>query len=215
MNDTLKFILKRYNIDFWQELPISINGSRFKDLPKIFRKLGFKIFAEIGVSTGRYSKVLCQNIPNLKLYCIDPWTAYDDYVEHHDSNGQLILNDCLEKAKGRLSPYNCEFIKAFSMDAVKNFKDNSLDGVFIDGNHSFQYVINDISEWSKKVKVGGIISGHDYWSSYLTKVALNQEEKIKLCQVDEAVKGWTKANKIQPWFIMVDDKCPSWFWVKQ
>lgn len=48
------------------------------------------------------------------------------------------------------------------MDVVKQFKDESLDFVYIDGNHSFQHVVNDLCEWEKKVKVGGIVAGHDY-----------------------------------------------------
>lgn len=48
------------------------------------------------------------------------------------------------------------------MEAVKSFRDKSLDFVYIDGNHTLPYIINDIIEWSKKVRMGGIISGHDY-----------------------------------------------------
>jgi hypothetical protein len=198
-------------------MPISLNFSRFTELPKLFRKLGFKNGAEIGVSTGRYSKALCQRIPNLNLSCIDPWLAYYDYIEHHDAKGQVILDSNLEKAKERLAAYDCKFIRAYSMDAVKDFKDESLDFVFIDGNHSFEYVINDIAEWSKKVRIGGIISGHDYWNSIDTKPwaeVVNSYERMRLCQVKDAVDGWTKAHLIKPWFIMTNDKCPSWFWVK-
>jgi hypothetical protein len=104
------------------------------------------------------------------------------------------------------------------MDAVKDFKDESLDFAFIDGNHSFEYVINDIAEWSKKVRVGGIISGHDYWNSIDTKpwaAVANPYERMRLCQVKDAVDGWTKAHLIKPWFIMTNDKCPSFFWVKE
>lgn len=219
--DTLKFIAKRYQISFNQDLPIYLNSERLKELPKLFRKLGFKVGAEIGVSTGRYSKVLCQSIPNLKLYCIDPWTAYNDYVEAHNDAGQSLLNDCYQKAQERLSSYNCEFLKMNSMEAVKLIDDNSLDFVFIDGNHSFEYVVNDIAEWSKKVRIGGIIAGHDYWNSgdtptrHLYLKNPTPTEKIRLCQVKDAVNAWTKSHKISPWFVTKLDDCSSWFWVKQ
>jgi hypothetical protein len=63
----------------------------------------------------------------------------------------------------RLSPYpNCIIIRKTSMGAVGDFEDNSIDFVYIDGNHSFKYVAEDICEWVKKVKVGGFICGHDY-----------------------------------------------------
>jgi len=218
---TLEFIKKRYKIDDKQKSPIKLKFSRFHELPKLFRKLGFKVGAEIGVSTGYYSKVLCVRVPGLKLYCIDPWEAYDDYTEAHDEEGEKFLNANLEKAKERLAKYDANFIRKYSMDAVKDFEDNSLDFVFIDGNHSFEYVIDDIAAWSKKVRPGGIIAGHDYWTSsenkkwQIYKEELGETDIIKLCQVEDAVDGWTKANKIEPWFVLTGDRCPSWFWVKE
>jgi len=218
MNKTSEYIQKKFNLDLGGQLPIGIKTSRRTGFLELFDELGFKVGVEIGVWTGRYAKFLCSKIRGLKLSCIDPWISYDEYVEYHDEAGQIILNEALEKAKGRLAPFNCEFIRKYSMDAVKDFKDESLDFVFIDGNHSFQYVINDIAEWSKKVRPGGIVAGHDYWISTERKPSLTytptQDELIRLCQVKEAVLGWTKANQIQPWYIITSDSCPSWFWVK-
>ena len=217
---TLEYIAKRYQVSFDQPLPILMNMDRFKELPKLFRKLGFKVGAEIGVSTGRYSKCLSRAIPGLKLYCVDPWLAYDEYVETHGESGQATLNGCYEQAKARLAPYNCEFIKATSMEASKQIPDGSLDFVFIDGNHSFEFVINDIVTWSKKVRVGGIVSGHDYWNSggmnprHLYIKNLSPVDKMRLCQVKDAIDAWTKSNEIKPWFVTKLDDCSSWFWVR-
>lgn len=218
--NTLKFIAKRYNLDLSQKSPITLHASRFHELPKLFRKLGFKVGAEIGVSRGYYSKILLRSIPNLKLYGIDPWLKYEGYIELNNAQGQQTTDENLDVAMKRLSPYkNMIFVRKFSMDAVKEFADNSLDFVFIDGNHSFEFVVNDIAEWSKKVKVGGIIAGHDFWHSADGKGWLihnpTSEELLKLCQVDDAVIGWTNANRIKPWFLLSGDKCKTWFWVKQ
>ena len=218
--DTLELIRQRFNANFEQALPIKLNMDRMSGLPKLFWKLGFRVGAEIGTSTGRYARVLCRTNPKMKLYCIDPWTAYGDYVEANNLTGQVMLDNCLIKAKERLANCNCEFIKAYSMDAVKNFTDNSLDFVYIDANHTFEFALNDIVEWSKKVKVGGIISGHDYWNSgdvhtrHLHIKNPTPLEKIKLCQVKDAVNAWTKTNQINPWFVTGLDDCSSFLWVK-
>jgi len=217
--DINKYIEEKYKVDLEQKMPIKLGISRFKGFIEILREAGFKVGAEIGVATGRYSKWLCAGIPDLKLFLVDPYTAYSEYVEHHDDEGQKILNDCYVKAQERVAKYNCEFVRKPSMDALKDFNDNSLDFVFIDGNHSFQYVVNDIAEWSKKVKPGGIVAGHDFWRS--TQVSslyvdgLSPREKVKLCQVKDAVEGWTYANQIKPWFVATNDKCPAWFYVKR
>ena len=103
------------------------------------------------------------------------------------------------------------------MESITDFLDNSLDFVFIDGNHSFEYATEDIAQWSKKVKPGGIVAGHDYWNSidikkYWVKIE-NETDRRKLCQVKYVVDAWTKANDIKPWFTI--DKGLSWFWVKK
>jgi len=125
------------------------------DLAKYFKKLGFKVGAEIGVLRGDYSVQLCKANPNLKLYCIDSWGINE--MRHSAYHLKMY-----EKAKFNLAPYNTKLIKKLSLDAIRDFSDNSLDFVYIDANHKFDYVIEDIIEWSRKVRKGGIISGHDY-----------------------------------------------------
>ena len=216
-----EFIKQKFNVTDQTGSPVYLKISRLKEFPDLLRELKLTTGAEIGVSTGYYSKWLFSRIRGLKLYCIDPWIAYPEYVEHHTPEGQVVLNQNFEKTKERLAGKNAIFIKKYSMDAVKDFADESLDFVFIDGNHSFEFAVNDIAEWSKKVKKGGIIAGHDYWNSIdkTTKNWLTYEgtdlEKMKLCQVKYAVDAFTIANKISPLFITNNEKCPSYFWVKE
>jgi len=189
-------------IDVNKKSPIQIPNMNRQHLGRLFYKLGFKTGAEIGIERGLYSEQLCNANPDLKLYCIDAWTAYKGYREHVS---QDKLDGFLEETKKRLSPYGCNVIKAFSMDAVKAFEDESLDFVYIDGNHEFQQTTNDIAEWSKKVRKGGIISGHDY-------------SRIKggnyICHVRDVVGAWAYAHQINPWFVIRGDRSPSWFWIK-
>jgi cephalosporin hydroxylase len=42
------------------------------------------------------------------------------------------------------------------------FENNSLDFVYIDANHAYNYVVQDIELWYPKVKKGGYLCGHDY-----------------------------------------------------
>lgn len=214
--DSLRYILKKYKVDYYQQLPIRLPISRFHDLPKLFKELGYTKGVEIGVQKGRYSQWLCKLNPNLKLYLVDPWEAYPDYVEQDTKEEQPILDEYLQCTKERLANYNVEFIQKYSMDAVGDFEDESLDFVFIDGNHTFEYVVEDIAKWSRKVRKGGIVSGHDYWNSADGRAWAGEtdREKMKLCQVKYVVDSYTLANKINPWFITTNDRCNSWFWVQ-
>jgi hypothetical protein len=49
-----------------------------------------------------------------------------------------------------------------SIEASKEFEDNSLGVVMIDANHSYQSVLSDFESWIPKVKKGGLICGDDY-----------------------------------------------------
>jgi hypothetical protein len=106
----------------------------------------------------------------------------------------------LEEAKQRLAPYNVTFVRANSMDAVRDVPDESLDFVFIDANHTFDYVMQDIIEWSKKVRPGGMVSGHDYF-------------RCRNFGVVPAVDVYTREHLIHQWFI-TDEHKPSYFWLK-
>ncbi len=55
-----------------------------------------------------------------------------------------------------------EVIKANSADAYDRFPNNHFDFIFIDATHSYKAVIEDITIWYPKLKIGGTICGHDF-----------------------------------------------------
>lgn len=55
-------------------------------------------------------------------------------------------------------------IRALSHEVADLFADESLDYVYIDGNHAYDYVKLDLETWYPKLKKGGILAGHDYIS---------------------------------------------------
>lgn len=202
--DTLNYISKKYDIDLKSKSPITIQNMDRIDLAKLFSEINFNKGVEVGVLFGRYSKVLCEVNPKLKLYSIDPWLSYKEYK---DLTSQKDFDQLYETTKNNLKLFNCKVIRKKSMDALLDFEDNSLDFVYIDGNHEFASEANDIYEWSKKVRVGGIISGHDY-RKYRYK---------SFSHSYEVVHAYTDAYRISPWFITDSnkEKIRSWFWIKK
>jgi len=198
MNKTLKYIQDKFELDLNQKSPIKLPIDKYRGFTGLLTELGFKVGAEIGVCKGRYSKWLIykmrRNKP--KLFCVDPYKSYEEYSEHLKQEEMDVIK---AEAHTRLASLNCEFIEKMSLDAVNDFLDNSLDFVYIDANHEYKHVVDDIYAWEKKVKVGGIVSGHDYSQPFY--------------QVKNAVDGWVASKKIKHLFIT--EKNSNWFYVKE
>lgn len=202
LNEVLDYIARKYNFDFGEKPPFYIKEGR-DGLARLFKEFEFKIGAEIGVQAGNYSVILCQTIPGLKLYGIDSWAKYDGY---NDVKGGQDRQDLIyEQAKSRMAPFNCQLIKKWSVDAARDFEDNSLDFVYIDGNHDFSHCTEDVAHWSQKVRKGGIISGHDFLRCNRNRLRIH---------VQDVINGWTASYGISPWFVFNRDEFPSWMWVK-
>ena len=122
-----------------KNMPIRLPEYGRGDLILLYKALGFKVGAEIGVLGGRFSNSILRANPDLKLYCIDPWKPYNDL-----SGDGEEFNKCENDARDRLKDKNAVIIKDLSSNAVNQFKDNSLDFVFIDGAHDFLNVAHDI-----------------------------------------------------------------------
>jgi len=171
-----------------------------RDLAKLFKEKGFTKGAEIGVRTGKFSQVLCEENPQLHLLSVDPFDLVFDDIRSHKigiKGQKKFFKDATEKLKN----YNCTIIKKESLQAVQDIPYESLDFVYIDGSHQFDYVMCDIIEWAKRVRKGGIVSGHDYF-------------KFRNAEVVDAVDIYTKIHKIKNGFL-TDEKTPSWWWIKK
>ena len=115
------------------------------------------IGAEIGVAEGGYADRLFKQLDIGHLYLIDPYYKYIQKGEEKDlSESKELMFKLLKKYEDRYTLYEMTSEKAHSL-----VDDDSLDFVYIDGNHQFSFVLNDIKWWSKKVKSGGVIGGHD------------------------------------------------------
>lgn len=169
------------------------HSSTRSDLLKIFARLGYTKGAEIGVAEGQFSIEMLDTIPDLRLTCVDPWQAYD-------RTSQRICDERRKRAFERLAGRNVEILVATSLEASKQVEDNSLDFCYVDGAHDFDNAMLDTILWSKKVRRGGIVAGHDFYPFYKAGVM-------------DAVYAYTRAHRINDWYVTWE-KTASWFWIK-
>lgn len=194
--------------------PFKVPNCSRDELPKFFVQMGYKTGAEIGVYRGAFTEKFCQ--AGLKIFAIDPWIGYAGAGRTEKKQEKQDIN--FKYAKKKLSPYkNCQIIRKTSMDALNDFKDQSLDFVYIDADHRFPYIAQDLYEWEKKVRRGGVVSGHDYFFTgpHATNVIIHVgpvlDAYVKIKGIDNFyVFGTTKSSKT----IKKGDKTLSWLFFK-
>lgn len=99
---------------------------------------------EVGTQYGYFAKEIAKNWKG-KIHCVDIWQEPDVYKKAKE-----VLRGTAITHKGT------------SKEMVGEFKDGILDWVYIDADHHYDHVKEDINIWYPKVRRGGIVAGHDY-----------------------------------------------------
>ena len=117
--------------------------------------------AEIGTFKGEFAKEILQNWSGT-LYMIDVWRPLGE--EYLDSSNHAVHSTVYSETMGTISGYEDRgiMVRATSEAAADMFDRESLDFVYIDANHAYDFVVEDIKLWYPKVKSGGYLCGHDY-----------------------------------------------------
>src|SRR3990167_7301653 len=123
MANALELITQRFGANLSLPVPIGLRISRHRELLELWCDLGYEVGAEIGTEEGRYAEQICRAIPGVRLFCIDPYRAYDRYADHVE---QSRLDRFYKVAQQRMEKYNAEIIRETSLEAVKCFASGSL-----------------------------------------------------------------------------------------
>lgn len=155
--------------------------------------------AEIGCARGSFARTVLSQWKGKKYHMIDPWAVQEEEVyrerqptiEGYEDQYQ----DCLTLAK---DDERVNIIRELSVESASKFKKGQLDCAYIDGNHAYGVVMTDMDTWWPKVKIGGIMGGHDYYTNI---------EGGAWCEVEAAVKRWSSERN----HVFYVCPCTSWF----
>lgn len=154
---------------------------------------------EVGVWKGKSVVYLAVEIINanksIKVDAIDTWLGSKSIPS------ELCNNSLYETFITNISPFR-HIITPIRMDSVKAsslYIDNSIDVVFIDADHEYDSVKNDIIAWYPKVKSGGYIAGHDFHNESVKSAVIETLGKIENIEYSEYEDCWiVKKTNIQP-----------------
>ena len=118
------------------------------------------VFVEIGTHEGQLADFILENSINSTLYCIDPYISYDDYDDAiNNITGDRLYNHTYNKLKNKYGN-RVIFIRKFSKDAINDIP-NDIDFLYVDGNHRYMYVLDDLKTYCPKVKKNCCVIGDD------------------------------------------------------
>jgi len=124
------------------------------------------VFAEIGTFKGKSAVFMAEAIKrsgkDIKWYVID---TFEGTEGEHDNDKDVISHSLYETYLNNIEPVK-EFITETYVGDSKilhnRFPRESIDFLFIDGDHSYKGIKADLDNWFHKVKRGGLIGGHDF-----------------------------------------------------
>jgi len=135
--------------------------------------------AEIGVWRGDFAQVLLEISLVRHLYLVDPWEFRRDLPNAWYGGGKIAdqkgMDDLVEEVKFRFAKEvdtgRVSIVREKSRDAVLP---EALDWVYIDGDHTFEAVLDDITVWRSRVRNGGTLFLDDYglegwWENGVTR----------------------------------------------
>ena len=161
-------------------------------------------FVEVGSWKGRSASFMAVEIlnssKNIKFDCVDTW---EGSIEHLDINSPFFLKELIEDKDWLYGEFlkNTSPVREIlnpvrmpSLDAVDLYEDSSLDFVFIDASHEYEDVKKDILAWLPKVKIGGILAGHDYYTFGGVTQAVDEIFNASSLEISEHCYIYKKQN---------------------
>lgn len=188
----------------------------------------YKIGIEIGSYKGLYSKYLLDNWKGY-LYMVDVWKKLPE-SEYFDINNQENPKEIIGEVFDNISGYEdrTTLIRGSSRSTSHLFPDEFFDFIYIDANHKYHYVINDLHNWYPKLKSGGVLAGHDWIADYDEAKAdkngdvtvwihntgtPDKEECAGLFGVNKAVKEFCENNN-KTFDITTEEYLGTWYFKK-
>lgn len=160
------------------------------------------IGVEVGCAFGWFSELVLSQWKGTKLFMVDPWEKqpqeiYREKTDCVDYSDWFVNCSRIAERDQRVT-----LVRQYSVDGCKLLPDGECDWVYIDANHSYRHVLEDMDAWWPKVKSGGLLCGHDCY---------HDTTYPHWCEVKPAVERWAAEHQYE----FTITPCSSWWILKR
>jgi predicted O-methyltransferase YrrM len=141
---------------------------------KLVDKIHNGVVVEVGSYLGRSAASIipvCKR-NNIELICVDLWEQNHDYEDLNMIAPRL--SQFIHNLRSVDKEYSVITVQSTSISAARKFFNETIDAVFIDAQHDYDSVKDDILAWLPLVKKGGWIGGHDFCRGFGVKKAVKE-----------------------------------------
>lgn len=147
---------------------------------------------EIGVWKGEFTEEIIKIVQPKRLYLLDPWIFQPNSPDGKENYSTRWYGGSAAKSQKDMDSIyqnvcnqfknnaNITIFKAFSADLPTLLPEYTLDWTYIDGNHSYDYVMKDLELSFKLVKENAMITGDDFSHPGVQKAVFEFHDKYKL-----------------------------------
>jgi hypothetical protein len=161
----------------------------------------------VGVQYGYYSEVILSAWKGRMLYSVDPWAEFDSCIYDDVANQSQDSQDAIYRGTAeRLRRFGDRsiIIRMTSATAARRFEDGQLDFVYLDAQHHYEAVKEDIRCWLPKIRQGGILAGHDYLDGEIDQGRFGVKSAVdELARIAEMRLVVSRENRWRSWFVFV------------
>ncbi len=194
------------------------------EIIEIVNNLNFTIGAEIGVQRGIYSEVTLNLWSKAKrYYLVDIWKQQSKYYAETGNVPDAMQDQNYLQTKTRMEKFGDipVLIRNASVDAAKTFPDEFFDYIYIDARHDYCGVREDLEAWYPKLKVGGLMAGHDFLHASEALSMSRGSANFFYCingthhpgAVKQAVDEFACQHKLT--VLVSKEKPPSWYFSRK
>jgi SAM-dependent methyltransferase len=125
------------------------------------------VCAEVGVWKGDFSARIRALARPRMLHLVDPWRFAAAYP-------QRWYGGAAARDQNDMDRIHADVVRRFAGDphvaihrlesaaAARLLADIDFDWVYVDGDHSYEAVLDDLENWAPRIKPGGVLAGDDF-----------------------------------------------------